>query len=52
MLAVQSPTTATVVAVVTRGHVDGHAKRTDFVAYRTTDGGQTWRPSVVRLPAG
>ncbi len=52
VLAVQSPTTATVVAVVTRGHVDGHAKRTDFVAYRTTDGGQTWRPSVVRLPAG
>ena len=51
-LAVQSATTATVIAVVTRGRVDGHAARTNFVTYRTTDGGQTWRPSVVRLPAG
>jgi photosystem II stability/assembly factor-like uncharacterized protein len=51
-LAVQSATTATVIAVVTRGHVDGHAARTDFVTYRTTDGGHTWRPSVVRLPPG
>jgi photosystem II stability/assembly factor-like uncharacterized protein len=52
VLAVQSPTTATVVAVVTRGRVDGHAKHTDFVAYRTTDGGRTWTPRVVLLPAG
>jgi hypothetical protein len=52
VLTVQGPTTATVIAVVTRGRVDGHAKRTDFVTYRTTDGGRTWRPSVVLLPDG
>jgi photosystem II stability/assembly factor-like uncharacterized protein len=52
VLTVQSPTTATVIAVVTRGRVDGHAARTNFVTYRTTDGGRTWRPSVVRLPLG
>jgi photosystem II stability/assembly factor-like uncharacterized protein len=53
VLAVKSATTATVIAVVSRGHVDNnHAARTDFVTYRTTDGGQTWRPSVVRLPPG
>jgi photosystem II stability/assembly factor-like uncharacterized protein len=51
-LTVQSPTAATVVVVVTRGRVDGHAKRTDFVAYRTTDGGHTWTPRVVLLPVG
>jgi photosystem II stability/assembly factor-like uncharacterized protein len=49
-LTVQSPTTATVIVQVTRGH--GHAARTNFVTYRTTDGGRTWRPGVVRLPAG
>jgi hypothetical protein len=38
--------------VVTHGRVDGHAQFTNFVVYRTTDGGRTWRPSVVRLPAG
>ncbi|MFZ1996616.1 MAG: hypothetical protein WAU75_21060, partial [Solirubrobacteraceae bacterium] len=52
VLAVQSPTTATVVAVVTRGRVDGHAQRTDFVTYRTADGGRTWTPRVVLLPTG
>lgn len=52
VLTVQSPMLATVVTQVTRGHVDGHAARTNFVTYRTTDGGRTWRPSVVRLPAG
>jgi hypothetical protein len=52
VLTVQSASTATVIAVVTRGHLDGHAARTDFVTYRTTDGGRTWRPSVVRLPPG
>ncbi len=52
VLTVQSATTATVIAVVTRGRVDGHAARTDFVTYRTTDGGRTWRPTVVRLPPG
>jgi photosystem II stability/assembly factor-like uncharacterized protein len=52
VLTVQSATTATVIAVVTRGHVDSHAAQTDFVTYRTTDGGRTWRPNVVRLPRG
>ncbi|HEX3975089.1 MAG TPA: hypothetical protein VHW96_02435 [Solirubrobacteraceae bacterium] len=51
-LAVQSPSVATVVAVVTRGHVDGHASRTDFVVYHTTDGGRTWTPRAVLLPPG
>ncbi|HEX4012173.1 MAG TPA: hypothetical protein VHX62_19280 [Solirubrobacteraceae bacterium] len=51
VLAVQSATAATVVAVVTRGRVDGHARVTDFIAYRTTDGGASWQPRVVRLPA-
>lgn len=49
VLTVQSPATATVIVLVTRG--SGHARRTNFVTYRTTDGGRTWRPSVVRLPA-
>jgi hypothetical protein len=49
-LTVQSPTTATVIVQVSRGH--GPGGRTGFVTYRTTDGGRTWRPSVVRLPAG
>jgi photosystem II stability/assembly factor-like uncharacterized protein len=52
VLAAQNASTATVVAVVTHGRVDGHAQFTNFVVYRTTDGGRTWRPSVVRLPAG
>jgi photosystem II stability/assembly factor-like uncharacterized protein len=52
VLIASSPTTATVIAQVTRGRVDGHAAQTDFVTYRTTDGGRTWHPSVVRLPAG
>jgi hypothetical protein len=52
VLAVQSATTATVIAVVTSGHIGDRPARTDFVTYRTTDGGQTWHPSVVRLPPG
>lgn len=51
LLTVQSPTTATVVTQVSRGHIDGHPSQTDFVTYRTTDGGRTWRTSVVLLPA-
>jgi photosystem II stability/assembly factor-like uncharacterized protein len=50
VLTVQSPATATVIVSVTRG--GGHAARTNFVTYRTTDGGRTWSPTVVRLPAG
>jgi photosystem II stability/assembly factor-like uncharacterized protein len=49
-LSVQSSTTATVVVQVTRGR--GRATRTDFITYRTTDGGRTWRPRVLRLPSG
>ncbi|MGH2894811.1 MAG: hypothetical protein ACRDPM_16325, partial [Solirubrobacteraceae bacterium] len=52
VLAVQSPTTATVIAQVTRRRTGAHATRTDFVSYRSTDGGRTWAPTVVRLPAG
>ena len=52
VLTVQSATTATVIVQLARGRVDGHAARTAFVTYRTTDGGRTWAPSVVRLPAG
>lgn len=48
VLAVQSPVAATVIVAVTRGH----AVQTDFVTYRTTDGGRTWTPSAVRLPPG
>ena len=51
VLAVQNNITATVVAVVTRGRVNGHAGLTNFIAYGTTDGGRSWRPTVVRLPA-
>jgi hypothetical protein len=51
-LTVGSATTATVIVQVGSGHVDGHARRTDFVTYRTVDGGRTWRPTIVRLPAG
>jgi photosystem II stability/assembly factor-like uncharacterized protein len=47
-LTVQSRTTATVIVQVSAGR----PARTDFVTYRTTDGGRTWSPSVVRLPAG
>ena len=49
-LTVQSPTDAIVIVQVSRGR--GHAERTDFVTYRTTDGGRSWHPGVVRLPAG
>ena len=52
VLTVASASTATVIAQVSRGHVDRHPAQTDFVTYRTTDGGQTWHPSVVRLPSG
>lgn len=43
---------AVVVRAVGRGHVDHHSANTNLIAYRTTDGGTDWRPSVVRLPPG
>jgi photosystem II stability/assembly factor-like uncharacterized protein len=49
-LAVQNPQTATV--VVTASGVAGHSRRTDLVAYRTTDGGARWTPTVIKLPKG
>jgi photosystem II stability/assembly factor-like uncharacterized protein len=51
-LSVQSAETAEVIVSLTRGHVQHHAQYTNFVVYRTTDGGRSWQPSVVRLPAG
>jgi photosystem II stability/assembly factor-like uncharacterized protein len=47
-----SAQSAAVVRAVGRGHVDHHSANTNLIAYRTTDGGTTWRPSVVRLPTG
>ena len=43
---------ADILVSLTRGHVQDHAAATNLVLYRTTDGGVTWTPSVVRLPAG
>jgi len=45
-----SAQSAVVVRAVGRGHVDHHSANTNLIAYRTTDGGTTWRPSVVPLP--
>jgi photosystem II stability/assembly factor-like uncharacterized protein len=50
ILSTQSASTADIVVEVSRGHVDGHARYTNLVVYQTSDGGATWRPSVVALP--
>jgi photosystem II stability/assembly factor-like uncharacterized protein len=52
MLAQQDPLTAEVVVSLTRRQVQHHAKFTNLVVYRTTNGGRSWQASVVRLPAG
>lgn len=52
MLTAQSATSASIVMILSRGHVDRQSKFTNLVVYRTDDGGATWHPSVVRLPAG
>jgi hypothetical protein len=52
MLSQQGPLTAAVLVILSRGHVQHHSKFTNLVVYRTTNGGQSWQPSVVRLPAG
>jgi hypothetical protein len=44
------PSTATIVFTVTRGTVAAHDRRTDLVAYRTTDGGAHWTATLIRLP--
>jgi hypothetical protein len=50
-LSAQSPTAASVVmTVVTDG--GKRSRYTNLVVYRTSNGGATWIPSVVRLPAG
>jgi photosystem II stability/assembly factor-like uncharacterized protein len=48
-LTVRDGASATVTMVITRGHVGKQAKLTNFVVYRTSDGGMTWHPSVVLL---
>jgi photosystem II stability/assembly factor-like uncharacterized protein len=48
-LIAQSPSSASLVVAVTRGHVGAQTKLTNLVVYRTTDGGQTWQPYVVPL---
>lgn len=50
MLTAQNATSASLVMILTRGHVGRQARSTNLVVYRTSDGGATWRPSVVRLP--
>lgn len=52
MLTQEAPLGADVVVSLSRGHVQHHATFTNLVVYRTADGGRSWRPSVVRLPAG
>jgi photosystem II stability/assembly factor-like uncharacterized protein len=49
ILVAQTSNSAIVVTMITRGHVGQQAKLTNLVVYRTTDGGQTWRPYVVPL---
>jgi hypothetical protein len=36
--------------ILTRGRIGKQAKFTNLVVYRTSDGGQTWHSSIVRLP--
>ena len=51
-LAVQDTQTATIVVAASTGSVADHRRRTDLVAYRTTDGGAHWTPTVIKLPTG
>ncbi len=50
MLTAQSGSSATVLMIVTCGRFGKQAKLTNLAVYRTEDGGQTWQPSIVRLP--
>jgi photosystem II stability/assembly factor-like uncharacterized protein len=47
---VQSTTHATVVAPATTGTTARRNRRTDLVAYQTTDGGAHWTHTVIHLP--
>ena len=51
-LVVQDAQTATIVVTATAGSLGAHDRRTDLVAYRTTDGGIHWTPTVITLPRG
>jgi hypothetical protein len=50
-LDIESSTTATVVASATTG-TTAHTRRTELVAYRTTDGGTHWTHTLIHLPTG
>jgi hypothetical protein len=47
---VESSTTATVVNTATTGTTAAHTRRSELVAYRTTDGGSHWTHTLIRLP--
>jgi photosystem II stability/assembly factor-like uncharacterized protein len=49
-LDIESSTTATVVASATTGTRAAHTRRTELVAYRTTDGGSHWTHTLIHLP--
>jgi hypothetical protein len=49
---VQDARTAAIVITATTGSLGAHDRRTDLVAYRTTDGGTHWTPTVITLPRG
>jgi photosystem II stability/assembly factor-like uncharacterized protein len=49
LLIANSPTSASLVTAITRGHVGDQTRLTNLVVYRTADGGQTWQPYVVSL---
>ena len=51
-LTVRDAETATVVVAAIAGSVTRHDRRTELVAYRTSDGGVHWTPTVIHLPSG
>ncbi len=51
-LTTRTDTVASIVVTLSRGSVQHHAAATNLVVYRTSDGGQTWKPGVIHLPAG
>ena len=51
-LVVQDAQSAAILVTATTGSLGAHDRRTDLVAYRTTDGGTHWTPTVITLPRG
>lgn len=51
-LDIQSATTATAIATATVGNSKTHNRRTELVAYRTTNGGERWTHNLIHLPTG